>query len=125
MSAVSVARARSKQDKSRTAGQSAQPVQPLAAWSRHYSPLRALSLPFVFTLALAAFGLLAPVRQNVHLLWAFLGAAAVLAAWNVVLLVSANRTKRTLTLGVALRKQHYLQACAQLSVFVYWGLYWS
>ena len=25
---------------------------------------------------------------------------------------------------VVLRKQHYLQACAQLSVFVYWGWYW-
>jgi hypothetical protein len=33
------------------------------------------------TLALAAFGLLGPVTQNIHLLWAFLGAAAMRAAW--------------------------------------------
>jgi hypothetical protein len=125
MSAASVARARPKRDKSKTARRSEQPVQPLPAWSRQYSPLRALSLPFVFTLALAAFGLLAPVRQNVHLLWAFWGAAAALAAWNLMLLVSARRSRRALTLAIELRKQHYLQACAQLSVFVYWGWYWS
>ena len=26
---------------------------------------------------------------------------------------------------IVLRKQHYLQACAQASVLLYWGLYWS
>jgi hypothetical protein len=125
MSAVSASRARPKRDQVKASGKSVLAVQSPAPFSRHLTPLRALSLAFVFTLALAAFGLLAPVRQNIHLWWAFLGAAAMLAAWNVVLLVSAKRRKRTLTLGVALRKQHYLQACAQLSVFVYWGLYWS
>ncbi len=32
-----------------------------------------------------------------------------------MLLVSARRKGRTLTLAIELRKQHYLQACAQLS----------
>jgi len=125
MSAVSASRARPKRDQVKASGKSVPAVQSPAPSSRHLTPLGALSLPFVFTLALAAFGLLAPVRQNVHLLWAFLGAAAAVAAWNVMLLVSARRNRRTLTLAIELRKQHYLQACAQLSVFVYWGLYWS
>src|SRR4030095_1294529 len=37
--------------------------------------------------------------------------------------VLAARQGRKLTLEVVLRKQHYLQACAQGSVLVYWGWY--
>jgi hypothetical protein len=55
---------------------------------------------------------------------AFLGAAAVLCLWNAVLMVLARRKGRTLTLQVAAKKQHYLQACAQGSVLLYWGWYW-
>ena len=85
---------------------------------------RALGLPLVFTSGLAAFALLDSVRQNESLLRAFLGAAAVLIVWNAVLLASARRTGRTLTLEIVPRKQHYLQACAQGSVLLYWGWYW-
>src|SRR6185295_11783174 len=37
---------------------------------------------------------------------------------------STRRSGRRLTLSVVLRKQHYLQACAQGSVLLYWGWYW-
>jgi hypothetical protein len=50
----------------------------------------------------------------------FLGAAALLAAWCAVLLFS----KRPLKVEIVLKKQHYLQACAQLAVLLYWGAYW-
>ncbi len=33
-------------------------------------------------------------------------------------------SRRTLTLEVVLRKQHYVQACAQEAVLLYWGWYW-
>ncbi len=82
----------------------------------------ALFLPFAFTLALTVLGLIAPVRQNPRVLWAFLGTAAALFAWNVGLLVWARG--RTLTFEVALKKQHYLQACVQGSLLAYWGWYW-
>src|SRR6266545_7764349 len=85
---------------------------------------RALGLPLVFTAGLVAFAFLDSVRQNASLLRAFLGAAALLIVWNAVLLASALRTGRTLTLEIVLRKQHYLQACAQGSVLLYWGWYW-
>ena len=88
------------------------------------SPHRALCLPLVFTLGLVALGLLDSVRQNPRLQWSLLGAAAALAAWNAVLYVSALRTGRTLTLEIVPRKQHYIQACAQGSVLLYWGWYW-
>jgi hypothetical protein len=57
-------------------------------------------------------------------LWSFLATAALLLLWHVALVVSAFRRHRTLTVNVSLRKQHYLQAFAQGSVFLYWGWYW-
>jgi hypothetical protein len=53
-----------------------------------------------------------------------LGAALGLVVWHAWLLVSARHAGRTLTGEVVLRKQHYLQACAQASVLLYWGWYW-
>src|SRR5437773_1307922 len=87
-------------------------------------PGRALALPLAFALGLVVFGFLHPVRQNAALLWSFLGAAAALMIWNAILFVAARRAGRTLTLTIDLRKQHYLQACAQGSVLLYWGWYW-
>src|SRR2546427_4460584 len=87
-------------------------------------PGRALALPLAFALGLVVFGFLHPVRQNAALLWSFLGAAAALMIWNAILFVAARRAGRTLTLTIDVRKQHYLQACAQGSVLLYWGWYW-
>ena len=87
------------------------------------SPPRALAVPLVFTLALGLVGLMPAVRRNPPLLWAFFGTVGVLIAWTLALLVVA-RARRTLTLEVVLRRQHYLQACAQGSVLLYWGWYW-
>jgi len=57
-------------------------------------------------------------------MWAFLVAATVLGAWNAVLFLWSRRTGRTFAVEVVLRKQHYLQACAQGSVLLYWGWHW-
>src|SRR5438132_2955924 len=84
---------------------------------------RMLVLPFAFTLSLAGLAFLAPVRQNPKVQLAFLVAAATLCAWNAVLLIWTRRKGRTLQLEAVLRKQHYLQACAQGSVLLYWGWY--
>jgi hypothetical protein len=88
------------------------------------SGARVLGLPLVFTSGLVALALLERVRTNPSLLRAFAGAAAVLILWNAALLVSALRGRRTPALEIVLRKQHYLQACAQGSVLLYWGWYW-
>ncbi|HEY1242614.1 MAG TPA: hypothetical protein VGF16_18760 [Bryobacteraceae bacterium] len=86
--------------------------------------LKALLLPTPFALGLAGLALLPRVRGNPNVLWTFLGAAAVLVMWNAALLLGTHRSGRTLAVEVNLRKQHYLQACAQGSVLVYWGWYW-
>jgi len=87
-------------------------------------PQQGLALPLLFTLALIAFGLLPSVQQNTSMWWSFLGAGAVLFAWNAVLFGSALRKGRTFTLEIALRKQHWVQACAHATIFLYWGWYW-
>ena len=85
---------------------------------------RPLALPLAFALGLAAFTFIDPVRQNATLARTFAGAASLLLVWNAMLLTSAVRSGRTLAVEVVLRKQHYLQACAQGSVLLYWGWYW-
>ena len=87
-------------------------------------PARALALPFAFTLVLAAFATAGSVQQQPRLLWAIWGAAGALLVWTALLHAGARRSRRTFALDVVLRKQHYVQACAQLSVYLYWGWYW-
>ena len=65
--------------------------------SGHFADLRppqALALPLAFTLLLAAFGVLPSVRVHPLLLWAFLGAAIALLAWNARLFVTSVRRGR-------------------------------
>jgi hypothetical protein len=88
------------------------------------APARALLLPLAFTAPLAAFGFLPAARQNPRLMWSFFGATAALAAWTAILLAVCRSRGRQLGIEIILRKQHYLQACAQGSVLLYWGWYW-
>ena len=88
------------------------------------SPQRLSLLPILFVAGLVAFALYPGVRENPRLLWSFLGAGAVLAAWTLALLVGTRVTGRSLTLEIALRQQHYVQACAHTSIFLYWGWFW-
>ena len=81
-------------------------------------------MPLGLTLVLLGLGLLESVGQNPRLWWSFVGAGITLLTWIAVLFGSALRTGRTLTLEIVLRKQHYVQACAQGSVLLYWGWYW-
>jgi hypothetical protein len=85
---------------------------------------RALAIPLAFTLGLAAFVSLDSVRHSATLTWTFAGAVVGLLAWDAALVASVLRRGRTLSVEILLRKQHYLQACAQGSVLLYWGWYW-
>ena len=51
-------------------------------------------------------------------------AALALVVWAALLGVNSARAGRTLSFEIVLRPQHYLQACAHLSIFAYWGWYW-
>ena len=81
---------------------------------------RARLLPLAFTAALAALSLLPAVRGNAALSATILSAAAALGAWHALL---AWR-RPGVAAGVVLRRQHYVQACAQGTILLYWGWYW-
>jgi hypothetical protein len=81
-------------------------------------------LPIVFTFGLAGLALLPAVRVNATVLVAIQGAATVLLVWAGALFFWGNKGRRTFSVEISLRKQHYLQACAQCSVLLYWGWYW-
>ncbi len=97
---------------------------PSALRSFRLSPAQTFALPFLFTAGLLAFTLLERGRGNQRLWWSFVGAAAALLVWNAILFASAQRAHRTFAIEVSLRAQHYLQACAHTSIFLYWGWYW-
>lgn len=85
---------------------------------------RALALPFAFAVFLLVGGLIGAVRQHTTLLWSVLGAGAALLTWTVLLFARTARTRRPLTIEILPRKQHYLQACVQILVLLYWGWHW-
>ena len=107
----------------RPRGQRAAPP-PTAAGPTRLHPRRALALPLLLAVVLIAFCALPSSRQSPSLLWAFAGAGAALLAWNAALFFTVVQRARTLAVTVAIRKQHYVQACAQLAIFGYWGWYW-
>jgi len=78
-------------------------------------------LPCLFAIAVAAFAVF--TRSNATLVRTFVGAGIALVVWSAVLFASARRSNRTLVLEFAPRKQHWMQACAQGSVLLYWGWY--
>jgi hypothetical protein len=84
---------------------------------------KVLVVPFFFTCGLAALTFVSPVHENPRVLAAFAGCGLALSLWNVTL-AAGLRAGRKPALEVVLRKQHYVQACAQGSVLLYWGWYW-
>jgi hypothetical protein len=74
-------------------------------------------------LSFAGLTLLGPIRENAKLVGAFVAVSLALLSWTA-LLAGFVRRSRKLSIEVVLRKQHYLQACAQGSVLLYWGWYW-
>ena len=87
-------------------------------------PARALAFPLTFGLLLAGLGLLSAGEQHPPVQWALWGAAGALLGWTALLLATTFRSQRNFSIDLVFRQQHYVQAFAQLSVYVYWGWYW-
>ena len=109
----------------RTAPRTAAPESagPRPAYSASLSAGGAFALPLVFVLGLWALAALPSVNQSPVLLASFRGAALLLAAWTVILFGVARRRQK-FRLDVVLLRQHYLQACLQGTLILYWGYYW-
>ena len=85
--------------------------------------MRGCALVGAFAIGLAA---CVPAGAGRHPVVAasLVGAASLLAAWAAGLCLWARARGRPLTIEVDPRSQHYVQACAQASVFLYWGWHW-
>ena len=101
---------------------------PVVAVSRTHqiglSPVRASALPMAFAALVAATTLVPGFPAAAAARWSCWGAAGILGLWAVALLVGAARRHRTLSIEISLRKQHYIQAGAHLTIYLYWAAYW-
>lgn len=64
------------------------------------------------------------IQSNDVLVYSFRGAMLVVLAWTAVLFWQLSRTHAGRALEIVVRKQHYIQALVQGSVYLYWGYYW-
>ena len=86
---------------------------------------RPLYIPLILTVALIILVFSPRIAENVILAQSFIVAALLLLIWQVWLFVKVNHNTLTPLLRIEIRSQHYIQAMVQLSVFIYWGWYWS
>lgn len=83
------------------------------------TPGRAALIPGGLALVILLFGWV-ETRIHAGLFASFVAAGAVLLAWTAVLVLSPSG-RRSLTLQVAVYRHHWVQACAQSVVFIWWA----
>jgi hypothetical protein len=109
--------------KSSAAAQSAGPAAEAPAFSTQLSARDAFCLNAAFVVGLLVLSQLPVMEQRPVVRASIVGAAVVLLAWSTLLFGVLRRGQKVL-LEVALRRQHYLQACLQGTLILYWGYYW-
>src|SRR5438309_8177071 len=82
------------------------------------SPKSAIALPMAFAALVAAATLLPGFSEAPAARWSCWGAAGFLALWAVALLAIAERRHRAVSVEISLRKQHYIQACAHMTLYL-------
>ncbi len=99
------------------------PARPPLPGPGSFSPVAGGALVAGFVLGLLA---CVPAGADRHpaIAASLLAAAAVLATWSAGLCLWAGLRGRRLAVEIDPRPQHYVQACAQASIFLYWGWHW-
>ena len=98
------------------------PVAAPAAGTR-LSAGGAFALNAGFVAGLLVLSQLSLLQQRPTVRASVVAAALFLLAWSA-LLFGILRRGRKVTLEIVLRRQHYLQACLQGALILYWGYYW-
>ena len=99
------------------------PAPVVPTFSTRLSARGAFSVNAAFVVGLLVLSQLPLLDARPVVRASIVGAALVLLAWSA-LLFGVLRRGQTVTFEVALRPQHYLQACLQGSLILYWGFYW-
>ncbi len=84
-----------------------------------------LALPLALTGVFLALGFISRARTNSHLAWTYAGVAAFLLCWQLALFLRSGRKASGFAWEFMAVRAHYMQALAQLSIYVYWGRYWQ
>jgi hypothetical protein len=108
---------------SRAVTPSAAPATGAPTFSARLSARGAFSVNAAFVVGLLVLSQLPLLESRPVVRASIAGAAVVLLAWSA-LLFGVLRRGQTVTFEVTLRPQHYLQACLQGSLILYWGFYW-
>ena len=93
------------------------------------TPARAAVLAACFAALVAAAPLLPGFTDVAMARWSCWGAAAFLVLWGLALPFLGRRfggeRSGTFAIEINLRPQHYVQACAHLTIYTYWAGYWQ
>jgi hypothetical protein len=87
------------------------------------SAMAAFLLSAAFVVAMLVLSQLPVLDQRPGVRSSVVWAALLLLAWSGVLFGVVRRGE-TVTLEIVVRRQHYMQACLQGSLILYWGYYW-
>jgi TPR repeat protein len=82
------------------------------------------AVPLVLTAILFAFIWCPRIAENQNLVNSFIGVAAGLFGWELILWVVARKNGRLFRIEYVPVKSHYVQACVQFSIMLYWGWHW-
>jgi TPR repeat protein len=80
--------------------------------------------PLALTTVFLGFLLAPPVRDHPSLRWTFAGTGVLLFLWSVALWWFARRRGRVFGTEFVPVKSHWVQACVQFGIIVYWGWFW-
>lgn len=94
------------------------PQAPTSFWQR--LPGVPMALTFVF----ASFVFLPRVWANPNLVRSYSALAAAFFVWELVLWATARRSGRAFRIEYFPVKSHWVQACVQFSIMLYWGWFW-
>lgn len=85
-----------------------------------------LALPLLLAGCVLAGLLLPRVQHNARLFAAFAGVGSGLVVWQVLLWWRAKRRGEPLRIEASAPvRQHYIQACVQTCLYLYWGYWWQ
>ncbi|HET9271890.1 MAG TPA: hypothetical protein VFO31_27115 [Vicinamibacterales bacterium] len=105
------------------AKRAAPPAAPAATFSTKLSAGRAFLLNGVFLVGLMVLSQRDVLQERPVVRASIFAAALILLAWSA-LLFGVLRRGQKVAFEIVLLRQHYLQACLQGSLILYWGYYW-
>lgn len=98
---------------------------PARRWIAALGGPHAYRFPLAMILVFAGFALVPPIRGNPRLVGTYLGVGGLLLSWWAWLAWRGRISGHGPRVDFAAVRSHWIQACVQASIYVYFGAYWS